>query len=52
MPPNNCDPAVTAIESALGDHLCPKCGVEMEPIDIGVEGLPLPNLHSAWLAIW
>jgi hypothetical protein len=55
MPPNNCDPAVTAIESALGDHLCPKCGVEMEPIDIGVEGLPLPNLQlclACYLVTW
>jgi hypothetical protein len=55
MPPNNCDPAVTPVESTPGDDLCPKCGVEMEPIDIAVEGLPLQKLQlcpGCYLVTW
>ena len=55
MPPNNCDPALTPVDPAGGDHECPKCGVEMEPIEIGVEGLPLQELQlcpGCYLVTW
>jgi len=34
---------------------CPKCGIEMEPIDIEVEGLPLQQLRLCplcYLVAW
>jgi hypothetical protein len=55
MPPNNCDPVPTPADPAIGDHGCPKCGVEMEPIDIEVEGLPLQELQlcpGCYLVTW
>jgi hypothetical protein len=55
MPPNNCDPALTPVDPPAGDHECPKCGVEMEPIEIGVEGLPLQELQlcpGCYLVTW
>jgi hypothetical protein len=55
MPPNNCDPAPTPADPALGDQQCPKCGMEMEPIDIEVEGLPLQELQlcpACYLVTW
>ena len=55
MPPNNCDPVRTPVEPALGAQGCPKCGVEMEPIDIEVEGLPLEGLQlcpGCYLVTW
>jgi len=55
MPQNNCDPARTPVDLALGDRACPKCGAEMEPIDIEVEGLPLQNLQlcpGCYLVTW
>ena len=55
MPPNNCDPALTPGDPALGDRRCPKCGIEMEPIDIEVEGLPLQELQlcpGCYLVTW
>jgi hypothetical protein len=55
MPPNNCDPALTPADAALGDQQCPKCGVEMEPIEVGVEGLPLQHLQlcpGCYLVMW
>ncbi len=45
MPPNNYDLAATHLDGAPGDRRCPKCDVEMEPIEIGVEGLPLEQLQ-------
>jgi hypothetical protein len=54
MPPNNCDPA-TPVNPAVGAQECPKCGVEMEPIEIGVEGLPLQDLQlcpGCYLVTW
>jgi hypothetical protein len=55
MPPNNCDPARIAGDPALGDQQCPKCGIEMEPIDIEVEGLPIQELQlcpGCYLVTW
>ena len=55
MPQNNCDPVLTPADPAPGDHGCPKCGVEMEPIDIEVEGLPLQELQlcpGCYLVTW
>ena len=55
MPQNNCDPALSPVDPGLGDHTCPKCGVEMEPIDIGVEGPPLQELQlcpGCYLVMW
>jgi hypothetical protein len=45
MPQNNCDRALTPVDPALYDDSCPKCGIEMEPIEIAVEGLPLEQLR-------
>jgi len=55
MPQNNYDPAPTPVDPAAEDHGCPKCGVEMEPIEIGVEGLPLQQLQlcpGCYLVTW
>jgi len=55
MPQNNCDPALTPVDSALCDDRCPKCGVEMEPIGIAVERLPLEQLRlcpGCYLVTW
>jgi hypothetical protein len=55
MPQNNCDPTRTPGNPELGDHGCPKCGVEMEPIEIGVEGPPLEHLQlcpGCYLVTW
>jgi hypothetical protein len=56
MPLNNYDPAVTPLNpDALADRRCPKCGVEMEPIEVGVEGLPLEQLQLCpvcYLVMW
>jgi hypothetical protein len=55
MPQNNYDHAHTPAEPDRGEQACPKCGVEMEPIDIEVEGLPLDNLQlcpSCYLVTW
>ena len=40
---------------ALEDESCPKCGSEMEPIDIAVEDLPLRQLRlcpDCYLVSW
>jgi hypothetical protein len=55
MQQNNCDPEPIPAESSLGDRRCPKCGAEMEPIDIGVEGLALEELQlcpGCYLVTW
>ena len=55
MLPKNCDPALTSVDSLLADRGCPKCGVEMEPIEIAVEGLPLEQLQlcpGCYLVTW
>ena len=55
MPRNNCDPADKPIGLAWGDEACPKCGTEMEPIDIAVKDLPLRRLHlcpECFLVTW
>src|SRR5271168_1562760 len=45
MPRNNCDPGRRPDALALEDDSCPKCGTEMEPIDIAVEDLPARQLR-------
>jgi hypothetical protein len=55
MPQNNCDPGRRPFNPALDDESCPKCGVEMEPIDNAVEGLPARRLRlcpECYLVTW
>lgn len=55
MPPNNCDPVHTPANPPLDDRACPKCGVEMEPIDVEVEGLRVQELQlcpGCYLVTW
>ena len=55
MPPNNCDPLPTPPDRALGDSQCPKCGAEMEAIEMGAEGLALQGLQlcpACYLVTW
>jgi len=63
MPPNNYDPAVTppdskdddAQDDAALEGRCPKCAVEMEPIEMGVDGPRLERLQlcpKCYLVIW
>jgi hypothetical protein len=55
MPPNNCDPALTAPNPSPEDQKCPKCGAEMEPIDSGAEGPPFRQLQlcpGCYLVMW
>jgi len=55
MPPKLCDPALTPIDQALVDDECPKCGAEMEPIEMGVEGPPIQKLQlcpRCYLVTW
>jgi hypothetical protein len=54
MPLNNCDHAFPPVDALRGD-LCPKCGVEMEPIENLVEGLPVTQLQlcpGCYLVMW
>jgi hypothetical protein len=55
MPRNNFDPGDKRAGLASGDESCPKCGTEMEPIDIAVEDLPLRQLQlcpACYLVTW
>jgi Zn-finger nucleic acid-binding protein len=55
MPRKNFDPSLTPTNPQFGEHACPKCGVEMEPIEIGVEGLPIEQLElcpGCYLVTW
>jgi hypothetical protein len=55
MPQKSYYPTPTAVDPVLGGHGCPKCRVEMEPIDIGVEGLRLEHLQlcpRCYLVTW
>jgi hypothetical protein len=55
MPQNNCDRALTPVDPVLCDEACPKCGLEMEPIEIAVERLPLEQLRlcpGCYLVTW
>jgi len=56
MPPNNYDPAqTTANPRPDEDGRCPKCGVEMEPIEMSAEGLSVQELQlcpSCYLVTW
>lgn len=45
MPPKHCDPVLTPVDRALVDDGCPKCGAEMEPIEMGAEGPPIQKLQ-------
>jgi hypothetical protein len=55
MPPKNCDLALPPVDSVFGDRGCPKCGVEMEPIEIGAEGPLVQQLQlcpGCYLVMW
>jgi predicted RNA-binding Zn-ribbon protein involved in translation (DUF1610 family) len=55
MPQNNCDPVLEPVDTAVGDLVCPKCGVEMEPIETGPDGPPMEHLQlcpGCYLVIW
>ena len=55
MPQNNYDPAPPPGDAQLSDSRCPKCGNEMEPIEVGVEGPPLQELQlcpGCYLVTW
>jgi hypothetical protein len=55
MPQNNYDHVPTPVDPEIADPKCPKCGAEMEPIDIDVEGLPLEQLQlcpDCYLVTW
>jgi hypothetical protein len=55
MPQKNYDPARIPVDPERGERQCPKCGLEMEPIDIDVEGLPLEDLQlcpGCYLVTW
>jgi hypothetical protein len=55
MPPNNYDPALTPLDTAIEEEHCPKCGAQMESIDSHVEGLPLQHLQLCpvcYLVMW
>jgi uncharacterized protein with PIN domain len=55
MLPNNCDPALTHLDRAPEEGRCPKCGVEMEPIQSSIEELPVQELQlcpRCYLVIW
>jgi len=55
MPRNNSDLALTPVDGALGEHRCPKCGQEMEPIEAGAVGLPVQQLElcpGCYLVKW
>jgi uncharacterized protein with PIN domain len=49
------DPPVLPIDPVPGNDHCPKCGAEMEPIEVAVEELPIQELHlcpSCYLVTW
>ncbi len=55
MPQNNCDPARKPAKRASPDSRCPKCGVEMEPIEVEIEELPVQELElcpNCYLVTW
>ena len=55
MPQNNCDPERKPVNPALTDRRCPKCGVEMEAIEVEVDELPLDQLElcpNCYLVTW
>jgi uncharacterized protein with PIN domain len=55
MQPNNCGPEAIRPEPTPEELRCPKCRVEMEPIESSVEGLPIHELQlcpSCYLVIW
>jgi hypothetical protein len=55
MPPKNCDRAPTTADLGGGALECPKCGAEMEPIEIEVEELPIQQLQlcpGCYLVTW
>ena len=53
--PKSHEPAVMHVDPASANDGCPKCGAEMEPIEVAVEELPIQQLHlcpSCYLVIW
>jgi len=48
-------PGVMNADPASGNDQCPKCGAEMEPIEVAVEELPIQQLHlcpECYLVTW
>jgi uncharacterized protein with PIN domain len=55
MPPKNYDHAPTTVEPEGAALECPKCGAEMESIEIEVEELPIQQLQlcpGCYLVTW
>src|SRR5579863_6636103 len=55
MPQRNCDLALRPVDPARYDASCPQCGVEMEPIETGVEEPPLQQLQlcpGCYIVTW
>jgi hypothetical protein len=55
MPHSNCDPSSRLVSRELEDEQCPKCGTEMEPIDVVAEGPPLRHVQlcpACYLVTW
>lgn len=55
MQQNNYDPAPPPADPAEEACACPKCGAEMEPIEVGVEGLPVQDMQlcpGCYLVTW
>jgi len=55
MQQKNYDPVPPPADPVTGLDGCPKCGTEMEPIEVAVEGLPLEHLQlcpGCYLVMW
>jgi hypothetical protein len=55
MRQKSCDPELPPADSALLDRACPKCGLEMEPIETAEEVLPFQQLQlcpGCYLVMW
>jgi uncharacterized protein with PIN domain len=49
------DPPMVHVDPVPGNDHCPKCGAEMEPIEVALEELPIQELHlcpSCYLVTW
>ena len=55
MPPKHCASAIPPGDRALLDDSCPKCGVEMEPIEVDAGGPAIQQLQlcpACYLVTW
>jgi len=55
MPQNNSEPNPPAADPELDASKCPKCGVEMEPIETNAEGPQVQELQlcpKCYLVTW